>query len=107
MKGGTLCTKFALAGLGLSSFISFCKKWYIRDEVCGLTKKKEIKKLVTVRVGHFSLEKRRLKTRRDRLKSAPYLRLRNIQGTTIGNICKEIIFFKKKIFENFSETSIF
>ena len=37
---GTLCTKFALAGLGLSSlssFISFCKKWYIR---CGLTKKK-------------------------------------------------------------------
>ena len=61
MKGGTLCTKFALAGLGLSSFISFCKKWYIRDEVCGLTKKKEIKKLATVRVGHFSLEKRRLK----------------------------------------------
>ena len=44
---GTLCTKFALAGLGLSnlsSFISFCKKWYIRDEVCGLTKKKEIEK---------------------------------------------------------------
>ena len=38
MKGGTLCTKFALAALGLSSFISFCKKWYIRDEVCGLTK---------------------------------------------------------------------
>ena len=65
MKGGTLCTKFALAGLGLSSlssFISFCKKWYIRDEVCGLTKKKEIiKKLAAVRVGHFSLEKRRLK----------------------------------------------
>ena len=46
MKGGTLCTKFALAGLGLSSlsnFVSFCKKWYIRDEVCGLTKKKENK----------------------------------------------------------------
>ena len=65
MKGGILCTKFALAGLGLSSlssFISFCKKWYIRDEVCGLTKKKEIKKLATVRVEHFSLEKRRLKT---------------------------------------------
>ena len=38
---GTLCTKFALAGLGLSSFISFCKKWYRRDEVCGLTKKKK------------------------------------------------------------------
>ena len=44
---GALCTKFALAGLGLSSlssFISFCKKWYIRDEVCGLTKKKRNKK---------------------------------------------------------------
>ena len=57
---GILCTKFALAGLGLSCPISFCKKWYIRDEVCGLTEKKE-KKLATVRVGHFSLEKRRLK----------------------------------------------
>ena len=61
LKGVTLCTKFALAGFGLSSFISFCKKWYIRDEVCGLTKKKEEKKLATVSVGHFSLEKRRLK----------------------------------------------
>ena len=58
-KRETLCTKFALVGLGLSSFISFFKKWYIRDEVCGLTKKR--KKLATVRVGHFSLEKRRLK----------------------------------------------
>ena len=67
MRGGNLCTKFALAGLGLSSlssFISFCKKWYIRDEVCGLTKKKEI-------------------TRRERPKSAAYLRLKNIQKTTI------------------------
>ena len=36
-----LCTKFALAGLGLSSLISFCKKWYIRDELCGLTKQKK------------------------------------------------------------------
>ena len=36
IERGTLCTKFALAGLGLSSlssFISFCKKWYIREEV--------------------------------------------------------------------------
>ena len=65
---GTLSTKFALAGLGLSSlssFISFSKKWYIRDEVCGLTKKIIIKKLATVRVGHFSLEKRRLKIGND------------------------------------------
>ena len=38
-------------------------------------------------------------TRRDRLKSAPYLRLKNIQRTTIGNIWK--IFFQKKIFEIF------
>ena len=34
-------------------------------------------------------------TRRDRLKSAPYLRLKNIQRTTIGNIWKN--FFQKKI----------
>ena len=75
---GTLCSKFALVELGLSELISFCKKWYIRDELCGLTKKKKLatvivglfslkenaptKKLATVRVGHFSLEKRRLKT---------------------------------------------
>ena len=45
--------------------------------------------------GIVRLEK---KTRRDRLKSAPYLRLKNIQGTTIGNICKKLFFFKKIIF---------
>ena len=35
-------------------------------------------------------------TRRERPKSAPYLRLKNIQGTTIGNI--KIIFFPEKVF---------
>ena len=75
---GTLCSKFALVEFGLSELISFCKKWYLRDELCGLTKKKKLatvivglfslkenaptKKLVTVIVGLFSLEKRRLKT---------------------------------------------
>ena len=52
MKGGpfgTLCTKFALAGLGLSGLRSFSKKWTDQCEVCGLKK-------VTVRVGHFSLK---------------------------------------------------
>ena len=35
-------------------------------------------------------------TRRERPKSAPYLRLKNIQGTTIGNIWKKIyIFFQR------------
>ena len=34
-------------------------------------------------------------TRRERPKSAPYLRLKNIQGTTIGNIWKKIFFQKK------------
>ena len=57
MKGGTLCTKFPLVWLGLSSLISFCKKWYIRDELCGLTKKKE-KKLASVIVGLFSLKEK-------------------------------------------------
>ena len=36
-------------------------------------------------------------TRRDRLKSAPYLRLKNIQRTTIGNISKNYFFSKKKL----------
>ena len=35
-------------------------------------------------------------TRRERPKSAPYLRLKNIQGTTIGNIWKKNYFFPKK-----------
>ena len=52
---GTLCSKFALVELGLSELIGFCKKWYIRDELCGLTKKKK-KKLATVIVGLFSLK---------------------------------------------------
>ena len=45
------------------------------------------------------------KTRRERPKSAPYLRLKNIQGTTIGKIWKKnfffkkiLIFFRKKVF---------
>ena len=33
--------------------------------------------------------------RRERPKSAPYLRLKNIQGTTIGKIWKKIFFSKK------------
>ena len=39
-------------------------------------------------------------TRRERPKSAPYLRLKNIQGTTIVKIWKKK-FFKKIIFEIF------
>ena len=37
-------------------------------------------------------------TRRERLKSAPYLRLKTILGTIIGNIWKKDIFLKKSIF---------
>ena len=37
-----------------------------------------------------------VETRRERPKSAPYLRIKNIQGTTIGNIWKIFwVFFKK------------
>ena len=54
---GTLWSKFALVELGLSELISFCKKWYIRDVLCGLTKKKK-KKLATVIVGLFSLKEK-------------------------------------------------
>ena len=42
-------------------------------------------------------------TRRERLKSAPYLRLKNIQGTTIGNIWKKKL-FPKKVFGKKSRT---
>ena len=65
---GTLCTKFALGGLGLSGFRSFSKKW--TDEC----ESKEENK-VTVRVEHFSLKE----TRRERLKSALYLRLKKLK----------------------------
>ena len=39
---------------------------------------------------------KQLQTRRERPKLEPYLRLKNIQGTTIGNIWKKIIYFSKK-----------
>ena len=45
------------------------------------------------------------KTRRERPKSAPYLRLKNIQGTTIVKIWKK--FFKKIIFEIFFRKKVF
>ena len=55
----------------------------------------------------FKIPSDKDRTRRDRLKSAPYLRLKNIQRTTIGNIWKNY-FFSKKIFEIFfSKKSIF
>ena len=37
-------------------------------------------------------------TRRERPKSAPYLRLKIIQGTTIGKIWKKLFFFQKNYF---------
>ena len=49
---GTLCTKFALAGLGaLGGFRTVSKKWTDQCEDCSLKKKK-----VTAIVGHFSLK---------------------------------------------------
>ena len=45
---GTLRTKFALFGLGLSGFRSFSKEW---TDQCESEEKK-----VTIRVGHFSLK---------------------------------------------------
>ena len=54
----------------------------------------------------LSTEKNKKKTRRERPKSAPYLRLKNIQGTTIVKIWKKN-FFKKTIFEFFSKKKYF
>ena len=53
-EGGALCSRFALVELGLSELISFCRKWYIRDELCGLTKKKRKNKTGTSKVGAIS-----------------------------------------------------
>ena len=41
--------------------------------------------------------------RRESPKSAPYLRLKNIQGTTIGNIWKKTTFFKKGILKKVTQ----
>ena len=68
MKGETLWNKFALAlgGLGIVS-----KKWTDQCEDCSLKKER---------------------TSRERPKSAAsYLRVKNIQGTTIGEIWKKNI----------------
>ena len=46
-------------------------------------------------------------TRRERPKSAPYLRLKNIQGTTIRNFWKKNKFFEKIILEFFFRKNIF
>ena len=54
--------------------------------------------MVHTRWGLWSDEKKR-KTRRERPKSAPYLRLKNIQGTTIVKIWKKK--FQKNYFWNF------
>ena len=39
LERGILCTTFPLAGLGLSSFSSLCRKWTFQCEVCGLENK--------------------------------------------------------------------
>ena len=63
---------------------------------------KDCKKSGPLRV-RLSTEK---ETRRDRLKSAPYLRLKNIQRTTIGNIWKKY-FFQKKFLKFFFRKKVF
>ena len=56
------------------------------------------------RLQVFFYSTRKKRTRRERPKSAPYLRLKNIQGTTIGNI--SIFFFKKSIWLKKSRTML-
>ena len=65
MKGG-LCTKFALAGLGLSSFSSFCKKVKQTDQcdVCGLEKKKRRPKMKPLYVTKLSPTKGKVYSKR-------------------------------------------
>ena len=73
MKGETLWTKFALA---LGGFRIVSKKWTDQCEDCSLKKER---------------------TSRERPKSASYLRLKKIQGTTIGKTWRKNILFKKSI----------
>ena len=54
------------------------------------------RKLVFVRISSNFIQ-----TRRERPKSAPYLRLKNIQVTTIGNFWEKNIFFSKKLYLKF------
>ena len=65
----------------LTSESEVCKKWYIRDEVWS-----DEKKLTTVRVGHFSQEKRRLKI--------------TTSFELIKEHCKNAFTSKRKIFIN-------
>ena len=58
----------------LSTFVK--REYFTKNGTYAMSEKSDEKKLATVIVGLFSLEKRRLKTRRERLKSALYLRLR-------------------------------
>ena len=58
MKGVTLWTEFLQAGLSLSSFSSFCKKWTFQCEVCGLKKNKT----GTSKVGAISKAQKAQKT---------------------------------------------
>ena len=48
-----------------------------------------------------------MKTRRERPKSAPYLKLKNIQGTTIETLgkffIKKVFFFKKVFFKKVAQ----
>ena len=79
--------------------VSDRKKQYYKDnkeKVC--TKTAEYRQNNKEKIGDSQAEYRQtnIETRRERPKSAPYLRLKNIQGTTIGKIWKK--FFQKKIF---------
>ena len=65
------------------------------------------KKKFTIESWRKKIEQTKQKTtRRERPKSAPYLRLKNIQGTTIGKIWKKK-FFQKKILIFFRKKKYF
>ena len=54
-KGGPFAVSLHWWNLAWVNLSVSVKKWYIRDELCGLTKKKK-KKLATATVGLFSLK---------------------------------------------------
>ena len=73
------------------------KLWFsarIEPTLSGFRKLVEVEQIVKSGPFRMRLSVEKKTTRRERPKSAPYLRLKNIQGTTIGKIWKNFFFQK-------------
>ena len=106
-RGGPLVSPVlleALKNLWFSARIEPTHSGWVEDGRWTNMKDEQIVRKVDHSEWDCQLKKKQ--TRRERPKSAPYLRLKNIQGTTVGNIWKNY-FFQKKIEIFFRKKSIF